>query len=457
MKPSGGSRWRSCSASRCACRSGSRRCARPWTATPRSSASWPGIPARGRRCGASPTALRSTPGWRRRSWRRWARPPRRCACPYFLLGLALIPIAYGLGAGPPPGGGVPGGGAPGLPAALLPSPRRAAPAVLRDDPRPLRRAAPARAPAGRRLARGRDAAPGRLVPWGVLAGLALWTHLMSASAVAAASALSLRSARGRRGTLAFALLPAAPRQRPLVDARARRPRGHAHRAGRRAARRRPSATCARSLPRLHEPMGGVLGTHVPVVADSSDFVLYAPAAVRVGLVLLYGVLLILAVRASSAAAAAALLLAAAALALARLPLPVRAAPHTLRFLTPAWSCRCSCSRPGRRWRGRPRRSWLAVLALGGLHLAGGAQLLEAWRSADRAEPPFVLPDLAPVRRLLEVARDAARLRLVRPRLPPHLGERREDRGLAALERALPALPAAPARRGAVRARTWPGS
>jgi hypothetical protein len=42
-----------------------------------------------------------------------------------------------------------------------------------------------------------------------------------------------------------------------------------------------------------------------------------------------------------------------------------------------------------------------VLALAALHLAGGTRLLDAWRTLDRAQPPFLLPDLGPVRRLLE--------------------------------------------------------
>jgi hypothetical protein len=42
-----------------------------------------------------------------------------------------------------------------------------------------------------------------------------------------------------------------------------------------------------------------------------------------------------------------------------------------------------------------------VLALAALHLAGGTRLLDAWRTLDRAQAPFLLPDLAPVRRLLE--------------------------------------------------------
>ncbi len=44
-----------------------------------------------------------------------------------------------------------------------------------------------------------------------------------------------------------------------------------------------------------------------------------------------------------------------------------------------------------------------MLALAALHLAGGTQLLDAWRDTDRAQAPFLLPDLRPVRRALERA------------------------------------------------------
>ncbi len=44
---------------------------------------------------------------------------------------------------------------------------------------------------------------------------------------------------------------------------------------------------------------------------------------------------------------------------------------------------------------------MLVLALAALHLAASSALLAAWRGADRAAAPFLLPDLAPVRGALE--------------------------------------------------------
>jgi hypothetical protein len=319
--------------------------------------------------------------------------------PCFLLGLALIPIAYGLGRALHPVVAFPAAVLMACPPpyflllAALPPPFYATTLVLCGLLLLLA--------LGVGDAFARDEAPrAALALWGVLAGLALWTHLMAASAIAASAGYLLVKARGRRATLAFALVPALLASAPWwtralrdpeatrivqVSGRAETTLGH----------------LAEVLPKLHETVGGVLGTHVPVVVDSSDFVLFAPMAVRVGVVLVYGVLLILAVRASSGRGPAALLIAAAALAVLAFPWPVRAAPHTLRFLTPmvlpvlvlvTWAPLES---------GRPRRCWLAVLTLAALHLAGGTQLLEMWRTLDRAQPPFLLPDLAPARRLLE--------------------------------------------------------
>jgi hypothetical protein len=319
--------------------------------------------------------------------------------PCFLLGLALIPIAYGLGGALHPAAAFPAAVLMACPPpyllllAALPPPFYATTLVLCGL---LLLVA---LQCGDTLAGG-ERPRGRLALWGALAGLALWTHLMSASVVLAALVYLAVRAGGRRAVLAWALVPlllmSAPWwARALTDRQATRivsvsgreetTLGHLHSV----------------LPRLHEAVGGVLGTHVPVVADSSDYVLYPPAMVAAGLVLLYGGLLILAVRASGGRGPAGLLLLAAALAVLAFPWPVRSAPHTLRFLTPlvlpvlalvAWA-------PLRT--GRAGRSWLAVLALAVLHLAGATRLLGAWRSLDRAEAPFVLPDLAPVRRLLE--------------------------------------------------------
>jgi Dolichyl-phosphate-mannose-protein mannosyltransferase len=256
--------------------------------------------------------------------------------------------------------------------------------------------------AGRRLADPDGPAPrGTLFLLGLFSGLALWTHLMSASAVAASGLWLVLRSRGRRRLLAWALVPLAAASAPLWT-RALRD----HEAMRIVQVESRSETTLShlqaTLPRLHEPLGGVLGTHVPVVADAEDFVLYHPGWAAALTVLLYGTLLVLAGRAARGGHPAALLFLAAGLALAAFPFPVRSAPHTIRLLTPlflpvaalvAWAA----SAGG----GTTRRAWVLVLGLASLHLLLGTRLLETWRRTDRADPPFVLVDLAPVRKLLE--------------------------------------------------------
>jgi hypothetical protein len=158
---------------------------------------------------------------------------------------------------------------------------------------------------------------------------------------------------------------------------------------------------AATLPRLHEPLGAVLGTHVPVVADTEDFVLHHRGWAAATSVLLYGLLLILAGRAATWRSPALLLFLAAALALAAFPFPVRSAPHTIRLLTPLYLPVAALVAWGASPRAASRRAWVVVLGLASLHLALGTRLLETWRRTDRAEPPFALVDLAPARSLLE--------------------------------------------------------
>jgi hypothetical protein len=331
----------------------------------------------------------------------WGPRPEALRVPYFLLGLALVPIAHALGRALHP--------AAGLPAAVLVACPPAYFLLLSSLPPPFYPTTLVlcglvlllAARAGQRLEDRDGSSPrGTLLLLGLASGLALWTHLMSASTVAAAALWVFLRARGRRRLLAWALVPLVAASAPLWsralrDAQATRIV--------QVADRHESALghLAEVLPRLHEPLGGVLGTHVPVVADAEDFVLHSPGWRAGLLVLLYGVLLILAGRAASGSHPSVLLFLAAGLALAAFPLPLRSAPHTIRFLTPLFLPVATLVAWAAAPRGTSRRPWVVVLALAALHLAGGTQLLEAWRSADRQEAPFLLPDLGPVRRLLD--------------------------------------------------------
>jgi 4-amino-4-deoxy-L-arabinose transferase-like glycosyltransferase len=337
----------------------------------------------------------------------WGASVEALRLPVFLLALALVPVAYGLARQLHP--------AAALPAAFLVACPPPYFVLLSAMPPPLYATTLllcglvllCAAMAGRRLDAGdTPGAPegqpprGTLFLMGVLSGLALWTHLMAASAVAAALFWVFARARGRRRLLLWALAPLAAASAPfwmraVSDAQAVR---IVQVEGR---ERTMGAHLAAVLPRLHEPLGALLGTHVPVVADSEDFVLHAPGWRAGLLVLLYGFLLVLAGRATTARHPALLCFLAAGLALLAFPFPLRAAPHTVRFLTPLFLPVAALAAWAAAPRGTSRRAWVAVLALAALQLLGAAQLLQAWRGMDRAEAPFLLPDLGPVRRVLE--------------------------------------------------------
>jgi hypothetical protein len=331
----------------------------------------------------------------------WGCTTEALRLPYFLLGLLLVPLAYALARELHP--------AAALPAAALaacPPPYFLLLSALPPPFYPTTLALCAlvllaAARAGRRLDEPDGAPPrGVLLVLGLASGLALWTHLMSASAVVAAAVwVGARSRKSPR-LLLWALVPLAAASAPLwtrafQDAEATRII--------QVADREESALehLAVVVPRLHEPLGGVLGTHVPVVADAEDFVLHAPGWAAGLVVFLYGLLVVLAGRAASRRHASALYLLAAALALLAFPLPLRSAPHTVRFLTPLYLPVAALAAWAAAPRGGSRRAWVAVLGLATLHLGLGVQLVSTWRRLDRAEAPFLLPDLRPLRRALE--------------------------------------------------------
>lgn len=333
----------------------------------------------------------------------WGYRTEALRLPVFLLGLLLVPLAYGLARELHPRAALPAAVLVACPPpyflllAALPPPFYPTTLVLCGLVLLLA------AQAGRRLGEEGGSPPGgTLLLLGLFAGLALWTHLMSASAIAAAAAWVALKSRGKRRLLAWGLVPLVAASAPLW-LRAFRD-GEALRIVAVSGRNEPAlAHLATVLPRLHEPLGGVLGTHVPVVADDEEHVVRAPGWAAGLTVLLYGFLLVLAGRASSRGHVALLYLLAAALALLAFPLPARAGPHTLRFLTPLYLPVAALATWAASPRGTSRRAWVAVLGLAVLHLGLGAQLLETWRRSDRAEAPFLLQDLGPVRQALDAA------------------------------------------------------
>ena len=321
--------------------------------------------------------------------------------PYFLLSLVLVPIAYALARELHPSAALPAAVLVACPPpyflllSALPPPFY--PTTLVLGGLVLLTAAQA----GRRLGEAEGSPPrGTLLQLGLFSGLALWTHLMSASVVAAAALWMLLRSRGRRRLLIWAVVPLVAASAPLWS-RALQDR-EAMRIVQVADRNETSLQhLAATLPRLHEPLGAVLGTHVPVVADAEDFMLHHRGWAAALTVLLYGSMLVLAGRAATVRSPALLLFAAAALALVAFPFPVRSAPHTIRLLTPLYLPVAVLVAWAASPRGTTRRAWLLVLGLASLHLALGTRLLESWRRTDRADPPFALVELQPVLRLLD--------------------------------------------------------
>jgi len=146
----------------------------------------------------------------------WGCSPEALRLPYFLLGLLLVPLAYVLARELHPDAA--------LPAAVLvacPPPYFMLLSALPPPfyPTTLVLCAVAlwtAAGAGRRLAEEGSPPPrGTLLALGLASGLALWTHLMSASAVAAAGVWVFARSRGRRHLLLWALVPLAAASAPL--------------------------------------------------------------------------------------------------------------------------------------------------------------------------------------------------------------------------------------------------
>jgi hypothetical protein len=238
-----------------------------------------------------------------------------------------------------------------------------------------------------------------LAGWGALAGLALWTHLMSASIVAVGLACLVWRRCPRVRTALGVLVPLLATSAPWW-LRALSPTEQATRAVSLSGREEGFvAHLWELLPQMHRPVLGLLGGHVPMIPDEGSHLVAAPGWVTALLVVVYLGALVLSVRGARLSSPESVLLGAAALALVAFPLPVRSGPNTIRFLTPAYVPLLAVV-VARAARAGPRRAWLLALLLANLHLAGSVRLLGAWRATDRAAQPFLLPDLAPARQLL---------------------------------------------------------
>jgi hypothetical protein len=316
---------------------------------------------------------------------------------YFGLGLGLVPLAFALGAALHPRAAFPAALVMACPSAYMLLFASLPPTVYPTSALFCGLSLLLALGAGRRLGSG-SPAYGLLACWGLLSGLALWLQLSAASVVVAAACYV--AWRGRRRPLSLLagalplLLAAAPLWfGPLRDPRALEATGLA----------RGSALehAARVAPQIHRPLLGLLGTHAPVIADDAEHVVAAPAAIAVLVALAYLLVLGVAVGQARLCPGAWLLLGAVALALLLFPFPSRSGPETIRYLTPVYLPLAALAGLAASAAANDRRALGVTLALASLHLVGATGLLAAWRATPRANPPFSLPDLGPLRRLLE--------------------------------------------------------
>ena len=382
----------------------------------------------------------------------WGHSVEALRLPYFLLSLLLVPIAYALARELHPAAGLPAAVLVACPPpyflllAALPPPFYPTTLVLCGLILLLA------ARAGTRLGEA-DAPPpvAALLLVGALSGLALWTHLMSASVVAAAAGWLLLRARGRRRQLLWALAHARGRERAPVVARAQRPRGDAHRPGREPQRDDARRTCSRSSRGCTSRSAASSAPTCRSWRTPRTSCCTTAGWAAALTVLLYGVLLDPG-RARRLGAESRVALPGGGGARARgVPVPgALGAAHD-----PAADAALSA-------RGRARGVGGVAARGAAARLGGGARARRRCtsrspRACSRAGAaptgptrPSCSSTSQPLRRQLEASARAPRLRVVRPRVPPGLGERRADRRVAALERPLPPLAAAAPRRGALR-------
>src|SRR4029453_8291528 len=155
------------------------------------------------------------------------------------------------------------------------------------------------------------------------------------------------------------------------------------------------------LPQLYRPLGGLLGIALPATPDDPEQIIHAPRWAGALLALFYGISLVLAAWLLRRSGPAALLGACVLLGLVGFVVSLRSAPTTVRYLTPIYLPLAVLALWPHALDGGLRRALVLALGVGSLHLVGDARLLSAWHGLASATPPFGVPDLAPVRHILE--------------------------------------------------------
>jgi hypothetical protein len=317
--------------------------------------------------------------------------------PYFVLGIVLVLLAYLLAERLHPRAALPAGLLMACPAPYLLIVASLAPTTYPSTLVLCGLLLLQALPLGDRQEAG-DPTRGRLAIWGGLAGLAVWTHAMSASVVAASGVYLLWRARRRALVMLVPALAVLVVSAPWWSQGV----GDAFRIVRLSGPGKPMAPhLAQAVPNMLTALAGLLGLYTPLIADDPNFVLSASLWLAVPLMLAHAVLLTRASFAARRTSSVMLLLAVICLVLAAFPFPQRSGPHTIRHLTLAYVPLIALGGFAvASWR-RRTLGWTAVATIVAINLIGGVRLLGAWRTTDRSSAPFLLPDLAPVVEALE--------------------------------------------------------
>jgi hypothetical protein len=229
-----------------------------------------------------------------------------------------------------------------------------------------------------------------LILWGLTAGLAVWTHLISLAILLPCAAFLLVEARRNRWRLAWGLPPLLLTALPLLTRLIGDPSALVV-----ARVSEPGPGCEhlrQLLPRLHEPILALVGGHVPVTADDPGTPIGRPWPSSVAVSVIYVLTLFWGLRHGRAKAW--LLAAAACSVLLAFPWPLRSGPETIRFLSPAFLPLAAIAALGISTRTSRRMALAMTATLLTLNLSLTLRLLQDWRASARRQEPAPACQLA---------------------------------------------------------------
>jgi hypothetical protein len=309
---------------------------------------------------------------------------------YFVIGLGLVPLAFGLARALHSAAGLPAALVLACPPTLLlawsavPQPLYPATLVL------VATSLLAALATESRLA---DGAGGYRIPlalWSACGALAVWTHFVSVLAVIPGAALLAWRVRRvpRRLCVVLAALAVA-----LVPAFVLLSAGSGSEGVLAASLHHARAV----VPRMHLALIELVGGRTGAVADA-DPEIVSPAWAQVALALGYAVGALGALRSPRRGAALMLWAVVVLMALA-FPFPLRSDPTAVRFLAPAYLPLAALAAAGAASRS-PRTAWALAALLAVLHLLPAPALVDSWRRGAHASP--FSPDCTAARTAMEV-------------------------------------------------------